>query len=229
MTTATIEDLKQQITRARERGETRELQRLQAEYRTHPGAVTTAAGRGHHLPQARVSGSLGRPVAASLTAPAVQGQSVAITPSVRAFLDDQFDGREQGGFLIGPIGSNGEIFVTGTIAPQHDDAQKTRESIVLDLKEAVRILDTMPADQTIVGDWHCHPHESDSEPSSADIRSWERLSQYFERPWVGLIGRNAPVWVFGRETGRFEINATLTDYSNGRASHRPIPLIERSF
>lgn len=231
-----IELLKQRITAARDRGNTAELERLQAEYRIS-GVPTTAQARGHQLPQARVAGgdSLARPAARdSLTrAPAVQGLSVAITPSVRDSLDDQYDGAETGGFLIGPITSD-EIFVTGVIAQSGDEQDRTSTSTKLDLYRALSILETLPSDVSICGDWHVHPHEADTQPSSADLRSWEHLSEYFERPWVGIIARNAPVSVTGingrqHQTSQLELNATLTQYENGRVSHRPINIEERSF
>jgi proteasome lid subunit RPN8/RPN11 len=230
-----IDDLKQQITAARSRSDSRELNRLQAIFRTHPGVVTTAASRGHQLPQARMTGSpLARPAARDVLTRAPAAQTVAITSSVRDSLDDSFDGREAGGFLIGPITSDGEIFATGMIAPAYDE-DRTGTSVVLDLLGAVAILETLPADQTIVGDWHVHPGWADTQPSSADQRSWERLSEFFARPWLAIIARNAPTKVVGlngrlHDTSPLELVATLVRRdSYGKFEHRSINITERSF
>jgi hypothetical protein len=222
-----VDDLKQQITAARGRGDTRELERLQAIFRTHPGIVTTAAGRGHPLPRARIEsvrpvGRLGARVVGGSSTPTVQGPTswpttVEFGSNIRE-LFDSFDGAESGAFLVGPIASaddDGVILVTHTVAPA-EDYNRSRYRVSLDLDGAIENMIALPSNQTILGDYHLHPAEGDTHGSSTDVRAWQAMAKFFDKPWLGVVARTAPATapnLSGRlvEIGRLEITATLVN------------------
>jgi hypothetical protein len=184
-----------------------------------PG-TTRAPGRGELLSEYLKRRSLSPAIASPWP-------TVSIIDNVRNSLDDLFDGGEVGGYLFGPTGSSeDEIHITHAFVANGD---RTATSVVLDLDKGLRIWNDLPPDLTIRGDFHAHPNDDQAKPSSNDLRSWENSAQVFERPWVGLIGCNSRALVFGRETGRFEISATVARFENGRASHRNIEIETRSY
>jgi hypothetical protein len=212
-----IEDLKAQIVVARSRGDNRELERLQAVFRTHPGAMVTSAGRGRGY-----SGSMqlvaqgpARNGHTSDGADSPWPTTVDLGYSLREELDS-FDGRENGGFLAGPIaspGDDGVMYVTRSMAPS-DDGDRTRYSVSLDLEWAVRNWTALPSNETLLGDYHLHAPEADTRGSSQDVSAWQGMAKFFNKPWLGIVGRTAPATAVGingrsREIGRLEITATL--------------------
>jgi hypothetical protein len=245
MTSATIAAIEQQINEARARGDGRKVADLRAQLPFEErqrifGSWITAAGRGYRLPSPQLVGGYD-PLTGDYKAPqrsatpvSTGWPTVSITDSVRAILDDDvFDGRESGGYLFGPTEQpEGEILITRAVFAALDDPTYT--SVNLDLDKAFRVWEELPAGLTARGDFHCHPNDFHVNPSSADLKSWERNAQIFDRPWVGLVVRTAPAWGIGlngspRATTKFELSATVARYENGRASHRNIEIHERSF
>jgi hypothetical protein len=235
----TINELKQAITAARARDDRREVARLRFELPlSERNEMLTSSGRGYRGGMASVAPS-GRPVAPgyrSPRAPVVQAStswpSVELGRGIRDRLDGSYDGRENGWFLTGQIlADDGEIVVSGLIAPsdQSDDTTRTGTTTTLDVRWAVEIWTRLTPTTTLLGDAHVHPPYTDTRPSSTDLRSWERLSDYFDRPWLGIIARNAPIRALGingvRESDQLELVATLVrrdDY--GQFAHRQIDI-----
>jgi hypothetical protein len=212
MTTATLDRLKTQLTAARARDDRPEITRLyfqlplseRNELLVRPGGSARVVG-----------GSSARPAAPVVApwAPAVQfSQSVLIDGGAWRVLDgDQFDGAERGGYLYGPVDSPDEI----TYAVVADlDEDRTRGSVLLDREAGHRIWESMPLDMTIRGSWHVHPHGSNAQPSSTDLRSAQGTAKAYDRPWIEVVVHDAPTHAVGidgraRETSTFEISATI--------------------
>lgn len=173
-----MNDLETRIMEAHESGNTRELERLQAIYRSSELAIRPSPS------PARVVGG----ATDGLRKSAGQSDGVRAVRFVngmrRRYLQDlafeAADGREGGGWLFGRA-IRSSLFVDDV----SNISTTLRESnrIHLDIEHANRLAQAKLSPPT--GDWHIHP--SGSGPSSKDKESWLGMSKALGRAYVGII------------------------------------------
>ena len=137
---------------------------------------------------------------------------------VRNLMDGLWDGREQGGYLLGRE-VDGEIEIVDVVALA-DEERRSANQVNLDVTRALEISHRLPAGSGLflAGSFHCHPPETDSIPSRQDLTAYESHAEHLDRDWVGVTVCNIPVQVDGiygrkRDSDRLEITATLTRFT----------------
>jgi proteasome lid subunit RPN8/RPN11 len=178
-----VSQLQQQITAARDRGDTRELVRLQAEYRTHPGIVVTHGGGTVGLKKQGydVEGNRTGPSSRQATrGVSPSSGSVQHTPLISHVLMSTWernrlveyasaseDRLETGGFLFGRLGKDA-IEVTNVCVADDD-----RRPFSMMLRgDYAKYLEGQWSSK-IVGTWHTHPSGGNL-LSPTDLEAFER-------------------------------------------------------
>jgi len=103
-----------------------------------------------------------------------------------------------------------------------EDWGSTRSTTSLRLDRAADILEDLPVDECICGDWHSHPPDESTQPSQRDLESWGALAEEFGRTdWVGII-----VSERHDERGCYdtEIAAYLVRWQSGAVVHRALEI-----
>lgn len=236
MTSTTIERLKQEIEAARSKGDGIAVARLRFEIplaqrnewdATRGHMVLTAAGRGYHSPTATVIEA-----SSSFSSTPTNGWPSKLT--MYASIHDSlrnlgWDGREEGGWLTGyssPRTESEREILEVHRASEEDESHRTRT--VLRLDRAASLLENLPTDEAVIGDWHCHPPNESTLPSKQDLESWGGLSRQFQRSeWIGLIVSERQDSV-GRFAG-VDMSAYLVKQQGSQVAHRPLDISTWSF
>lgn len=222
----TIEQLQKRILTAHERGDTRELARLQAQYRTQ--AVMSSAGRGYRLAPVRVTD---RPAGAIFraanrpTVPAPWPRVSLYEGVLRELRRHELTGSERAGWLVGsPQPEAGELSVKDAVGLASDEDSFATE-VGLELSQARLIERSLPDDEVVCGDWHSHPW-GDGSPSKQDLLAWERTMTSLHRShWVGLIVRESQ----HPHYGDVRLSAVLLRRDKDRVTHRSVQVSTWSY
>jgi len=201
-----LTNLELSILDARDRGDTAELKRLQAEYRERGlirGGGTCEVVEGG-ISRSVVSRSVAQderevPVLRERAEPTV---AVVLSNTARQRIENDLfaltrsDGKECGGYLFGPkfYGLNKPIEIRS--ATRTWDARRAEDSLWLDSAAWLATEQAIAKeglDEELCGSWHCHPLTHVRKPSSADLAAWLGMRDFFEgRRWsskahIGLI------------------------------------------
>jgi hypothetical protein len=195
--------LEERILDADARGDTRELQRLQAQYRTggyavtriHRDATATLAPTRRRSPRAAAvphSRSLLRdePVVPTV-APIASTVLVVFSAGARqAIIDAHIDeGFERGGWLVGRFAGGGLVVEQATLVRlpyfpyQRTTVRLPREDLELWNRHF------SAAGWRVCGDWHLHPEfrPEGQGASEGDRRGWQAMADARRHPWLGVI------------------------------------------
>ena len=112
--------------------------------------------------------------------------------ALRGFAQASRDGRETGGFLLGPhVRSwHSQILITSATEAA---AERQPTSMNLDLeKHVLRDMAWIRASRVDdsfgeAGFWHTHPNERVAKPSEPDLATWLSAADWLGRPYLGLI------------------------------------------
>ena len=96
------------------------------------------------------------------------------------------DGREIGGWVTGPGDSGATPLITGLYLASDPD-ESDSETTVFDRAKRDLLLEQLPLDMRVVGDFHTHGSTDSVEPSEPDLKSWVGLAKRWKRAWIGLI------------------------------------------
>ena len=226
-----VDRLKAEIIAAHRSGDRRELERLQAIYRS--SVEVTSSERGV-LGTARLITTPGGPTVPTKTpAPAwekVELRETSPAPVVELhesaadtirlelrnlYLD--FDSEvETGGWLFArPHRPQAVLYATGP-------GEGSRHWL-----GQLQLTPAPPspwADLAVVGCWHCHPG-SNAEPSRTDMEAWAAGSEWRRTAYVSVIALRSDSAGIGWMEPR--LHAFLTHHDNGRPVCEPARLIER--
>ena len=162
---------------------------LQTEYRSSM-AYVKAAAHGHRGGTARVTGGVPRKQddpEGRLADNALPGSIKVDAFALRQLRNLDTDERERGGWLSGPAEGSGVPSVADVHHAWLPDASTTIKT-ALNLKVAFELLEKLPLDRAVIGDYHSHQANAGPEPSRHDLESWAALASEFRRPyWIGVV------------------------------------------
>ena len=194
--------LEEAILSADARGDTRQLERLQAEFRSrgyavnriYPGSSATLTTRMRSTKAATVAHSRSR-LRGEPTLP-----TVATTPSTmpvvfsadarREIILAPIDtGLERGGWLVGRFADGGLVVETATTVRLPFSPYRTTSCRLPAEDRELWQGHFSAAGWSICGDWHCHPQYLPEGPdaSEGDRRGWQSLADTRGHAWLGLI------------------------------------------
>jgi proteasome lid subunit RPN8/RPN11 len=186
---STLRELEEQITRAHDRGDQEQLQRLQAEYRRTAGVIRVSGPDAIRLVESQPRRVNEDRSAFRSSVPAVR---VPTTVRVRPEALDTIRnmplelGTECGGLLVGHDDGD-EIVVETCYGRKGGDFGGERDRIVFD-REWLGVIDrkAQGCGWKVVGDVHSH-RNSEPEPSSIDEDGWRGLADELRQNYVGLV------------------------------------------
>ena len=190
--------LEERILDADARGDSRELTRLQARFRTggyavsrvYPGSRVTLATAPSRPARVASRAILDEPIvptvaSTSSTTPIVFGAG-AREEIIEAPIDT---GLERGGWLVGRFADGAVVVETATLVRLPFNPYLTTSCRLPSEDRALWDQHFSAAGWKVLGDWHVHPkfRGDGQRASEGDRRGWQSLADRRGHPWLGLI------------------------------------------